>query len=501
MVVLQRYLSALCLASLSAWCSANSAFLDEKPPALGLPLRWLNTLQLSVGDASATTNSQRFPASAPATANSPITATWPVLLAHAIHNAPSNRAAAAGLIAAQAQEKQAWINAWLPRVNAFASISKQQQTYNGQKSRTPSSSASLSATWPLWRAAERALVAAQTAATQQSSWREKLNQQQVALSVCTAYLDGVEANNLRHLTQAQLQILQEQLRINEKRMQGGMGTILDVLETRTRVEQAQSALQALDTRVHNQNLLIKRFSGLSVQWPNGLQTMNATAWTIPNVTPPLDQALQYLTDQNPQTQEARAQRAAAQATQRARQLEKWVPNIDMVGQASRSKQTARFDGQSESQQVAAQSVGVELSWPIFTSGFQQERVKEAGALLNQAQYQLEDTQSQTQTELLSAYQTLAQAQRVIAIEQQVVQTAQSGFDAVRKAFSAGIRNNVDVLNAQAQVYEAQQRLVSATTSTLLAQVNILALMGQLDGPSIGPLTSAFALTSDDNAKP
>ncbi len=487
MVVYYRYLLAACFVSLPAWCSASSAFLDEKSPTAGLSLQWISALQ--------------SPLVVSPTPVQPSANSWPVFLDRAISQAPSNRAAAAGLIAAQAQEKQAWINAWLPKATAFASMSRQQQTYNGQASRTPSSSVSLSATWPLWRASERALVAAQSATTQQLAWREKLNQQQVAISVSTAYLDGVEATHLRQLTQAQLLVLQEQLRINEKRMEGGTGTVLDVLETRTRVEQTQSALQALNTRIHNQSLLIERFSGLVVNWPAGLQTINMPNWVPPVVVPSKADALQSLAAQNPQTQEAQAQKRAAQATQRARQLEQWMPSIDMVGQTSNSKQVARFDGLSETQKVATRSVGVELSWPVFTSGLQQERVKEARALLSQTQAQLDDAQSQAQTELRSAYESLEQAQRVISLEQQVVQTAQSGFEAVRKAFTAGIRNNVDVLNAQTQVYEAQQRVVSATVNALLTQVNILALMGKLDAPTIAPLTSAFASTSDDNAKP
>lgn len=487
MVVNHRFLLAACILSFPAWCSASSAFLDEKSPAAGLSLQWMPSLQVQ--------------ASARQTPLLPSASAWPVFLDRAINQAPSNRAAAAGLIAAQAQEKQAWINAWLPKANAFASVSRQQQTYNGLASRTPSSSVSLSATWPLWRASERALVAAQSAATQQLAWREKLNQQQVAISVSTAYLDGVEATHLRQLTQAQLLVLQEQLHINEKRMAGGTGTVLDVLETRTRVEQTQSALQALDTRIHNQSLLIERFSGLNVQWPVGLQSINTPNWVPPLVVPSMADALQSLAAQNPQTQEAQAQKLSAQATQRARQLEQWMPSIDLVGQASSSKQVARFDGLSETQKVSTRSVGIELSWPVFTSGLQKERVKEAGALLSQTQAQLDDAQSQAQTELRSAYESLKQAQRVIGWEQQVVQTAQSSFDAVRKAFTAGIRNNVDVLNAQTQVYEAQQRLVSATVNALLTQVNILALMGKLDAPTISPLTSAFAPTVDDNAKP
>jgi outer membrane protein len=87
----------------------------------------------------------------------------------------------------------------------------------------------------------------------------------------------------------------------------------------------------------------------------------------------------------------------------------------------------------------------------------------------------------------------------MVLEQQVVQTSQAGFDAVRKAFTAGVRDNIDVLNAQSQVYAAQQNLLSATVDALAAQANILALLGELSPPTIAPLTAV--MVPADNAPP
>lgn len=427
-------------------------------------------------------------------------ADWPHLLSLSAERAPSNRAANAGLLAAQAREKQAWINAWLPNVNAFASKASQRQTYNGIRSQTPSSSMSLSATWPLWRAAERAQVSAQALLTEQSAWQEKLNQQQVALSLSTAYLDGVEAQGLYDLTQAQKAVLEQQLRINERRMQGGAGTILDVLETRSRLEQTLSALQSLAARQQSQRLLIERLSGQApASWPALSAAIAPTH--LPVVVPSIDEALARAESHNPQTESARAEWASAREVSRSRKYEQWQPSIDLVGQSSRSKQTARFEGVSESQQVNTQSIGVQLNWPLFTSGFHNERNKEAAAQLAQAQAQLDDAQSQARTEIQAAYNALAQARKTMVLEQQVVQTSQAGVDAVRKAFTAGVRDNIDVLNAQSQVYAAQQSLLSATIDALAAQANILALLGDLSPTTIAPLTAIMAPADNTSHSP
>ena len=63
---------------------------------------------------------------------------------------------------------------------------------------------------------------------------------------------------------------------------------------------------------------------------------------------------------------------------------------------------------------------------------------------------------------------------------------------MRKAFVAGFRTNLDLLNTQQQVDVARQGLVSARVSVLNAQVAILALLDELDEAHIAPLAATVA---------
>jgi hypothetical protein len=65
--------------------------------------------------------------------------------------------------ASEALRQQGQARAWLPRLDASLRTDEQRQRYNGIASRTPSSAASLQATLPLWRPAERAEARAQGA--------------------------------------------------------------------------------------------------------------------------------------------------------------------------------------------------------------------------------------------------------------------------------------------------------------------------------------------------
>lgn len=426
------------------------------------------------------------PAEAPAWGQPPLS--WPELLAQAALQSASNRSAEAGAQAAQAQSRQLWANAWMPRLDASASSSQQRQTYNGLDSRTPASSMTLSAVLPVWRAADRASARAQAALADQAQWQARGNRQLVARELSNAYLAAAEAAEQRRLVQAQLALLQEQLRINERRLQAGAGTILDVLETRTRVDQARASLQDLDTRLASQRLIIERLSGLTMRLPAGL---NPQGPDLPIVVPDLMEALRLSHERNPQLQDALAQIQAAQATTQARRAESWQPTVDAVAQASRSRQVQQFDGLTEKQNITTQSIGLQLNWPLFTGGYHQGRTQEAAALLTQAQARRDEAQAEIDTSLRDAYQTLAQTRGLIEVQRQVEQTATATFEAVRKAFVAGMRTNEDLLNAQQQIYAARQSLVSARITAVSAQVTILALLEQLDATGVAPLSTLF----------
>lgn len=425
--------------------------------------------------------------------------TWPQLLQSAATTAASARAADAGALAAGFQQDQAWAAAWMPRLDASGSTTRDRQQVNDNPSvRTPTTSLALTATLPVWRAADRATAQAQVALADQARWQAQDVRGTVARDVSQAWLALVEAAEQQRLLQAQATLLQEQLRINERRLQAGAGTILETLETRTRVDQARAAIEDQRSRIRSLRLTLSRLSSQAVTPPSGLMALNAP-W--PEVVPPLQEALSLALQQNPQIQDAQAQIRASQASSQARQAESWQPTVDAVAQASRVKQVPKLEGFSLAETTQSTSIGLQMNWALFTGGVQHGRVKEAAALLSQAQARQDDAQSQVETGLRDAYQNLAQARTLMNVQQQVEQTAQATFEALRKAFVAGIRTNLDLLNAQQQIYAARQNMVSATITGLNAQVTILSLINQLDAEHVAPLMPLFDLSPLEPATP
>ncbi len=464
--------SAVWLAALTSSLHVCAASME--PPPGGLKWSW--TLNVSPPHRAPTL---------PAT-------TWPQLLQWAQGGAASNRAADAGAQAANAAKDQAWASAWMPRVDASGSSSRDRQQVNSNPTiRTPSTSLTLTATMPVWRAGDRAVAQSQAAVAEQAAWQARGNQAQVAQDTSSAYLGLVEAAEQQRLLKAQATLLDEQWRINERRLQAGAGTVLETLETRTRIDQTMASMQEQVSRVRSLQLTLSRLTGHALRAPAGLQRLDGQ---LPDVVPPLDEALTVAAHRNPQILEASAQVQASQAAVQARRADSWQPTLDAYASTSRLKQVPKLEGFSQSETTRSTSIGLQMNWALFSGGAQQGRVKEASALLTQAQARLDDAQSQVMTRLQDAYQSLTQARAILASQRQVEQTAVATHEAVRKAFVAGIRTNLDLLNAQQQIFVARQNMVSAMVNGLNAQVTILALLDQLDAEHVSPLTPMFDLT-------
>lgn len=401
--------------------------------------------------------------------------------------------------ASEALRQQGQARAWLPRLDASLRTDEQRQRYNGIASRTPSSAASLQATLPLWRPAERAEARAQGAMAEQAQWQLGLRRQTLARELSQNYLAAAEAAEHTRLTLTHLSALDQQALAHDKRLRAGLGTVLDTLETQARQAQALAQRDQLRSRLRTHTLTLERLSGLRVVPPQGLnpQASSTVALALPSLPDALAQALA----QHPEVLDARAGVRASLETLRSRDAERWQPTLDATASRGRTRQTQRFEGQSDRQDVRTDAVGLVLNWPLFTSGLQDARQREAAALLSAAQAQLDEAESRVSTELQDAYQRHEQALRHQARQESVVASSQATLEAIQKAWLAGLRSTTDLLDAQQRVHDARMAWASARVAALQAGCDALALLGQLDAVHVAPWQGLFDASPSPLAPP
>ena len=126
-----------------------------------------------------------------------------------------------------------------------------------------------------------------------------------------------------------------------------------------------------------------------------------------------------------------------------------------------------------------QNIGVQLNLPLFQGGQVVSRQREAAANRTAAQSNLEAARRgaalSTRQYYLGVVNGLAQVRALKA----ALISSQSALESNKLGYEVGVRINIDVLNAENQVYVTRRDLAKATLDTLMAQLKLKAAVGSL----------------------
>jgi outer membrane protein len=105
-------------------------------------------------------------------------------------------------------------------------------------------------------------------------------------------------------------------------------------------------------------------------------------------------------------------------------------------------------------EIEGDSIGIEVTIPLFSGGRASSRVREAVYLHRAAREQLQRVARETERATRDAYLgVLSEISRVRALEQ-AVQSSRTALEATQAGFEVGTRTIVDVLNSQRALYLA-----------------------------------------------
>ena len=125
------------------------------------------------------------------------------------------------------------------------------------------------------------------------------------------------------------------------------------------------------------------------------------------------------------------------------------------------------------------SVGVQLSWPLYTGGSVQNRIKETLSLEDKSRNDLEAARrgvaQGTRVAYFGVQSGLAQVKALEAAES----SSKLALEATQLGYKVGVRVNLDVLNAQTQLYTTQRDLAKARYDVLVGGLKLRQASGQL----------------------
>jgi protease secretion system outer membrane protein len=322
------------------------------------------------------------------------------------------------------------------------------------------------------------------ARTSASNFMFAAHQQDLIVRVFEAYATALLAQEQHVLIQAQLTSLTEQLRANERMLANGEGTRTDVLETKAKHSMAQAQLiESRDNLTYARNKLAV-ITGVTFQnldkHVTGLETLSVQ-------TPPLAHWRALALEKNGLLQSLR--RNADVAKEEINRVKSGhYPRLDLVASVGRSES----DTLSSFQQSArTRMVGVQLQVPLYAGGGISAQGRQASALYTQALADLDAKTSEVMVGLDRQYHLLESGALRIKALMDAVESSRNLVEATRKSVSGGVRINMDVLEAQERLTQAERDLAQAGYTYLLTGLRLRQTAGVLTEDDLSALANRF----------
>lgn len=319
----------------------------------------------------------------------------------------------------------------------------------------------------------------------QSEAQFRIAEQDLILRVAQAYFDVLIAQDSVQLAEAQKTAITEQLQQAKRNFEVGSATITDTHEAQARYDltSAQEIAAQNDLEIKRRALQqlinavpqdLRRF-GKELELENP-QPADMEKW--------VDNA------QLGSPQLAIAQAAAEIAEKEvARNRDGHYPTVDLVASyADNSASGGNFGVGSDS---TNKSVGVQLNMPLFQGGAVNSRWREAEANHERARQELENARRSVATQTRQAYLGVVSGIAQVKALRQALVSSESVLEASKLGQEVGVRTNLDVLNAQQQLFSTRRDLYQAEYNYLVSQLRLKAATGSLSEEHLAQINQAL----------
>jgi outer membrane protein len=298
--------------------------------------------------------------------------------------------------------------------------------------------------------------------------------QDLILRVAQAYVDVLAAQDSLTLVNAQKAAISEQLAQAKRNFEVGTATITDTHEAQGRydltvaqgivaqneVDTRLRALQLITGKLYTQLRPVRADVKLSPPNPNSMQSWVELA----------EKQSYPVVIQDAATQIANLQTKFARAGH--------YPTLDIVGTYGQVNQTGTSLS-AFSSQANLGTVGLQLALPIYQGGAISSREREAAANFEKSKQELEDARRTSTLSAQQNYLLVINGIATIGALEQALVSSQSSLDSNKLGYEVGVRINIDVLNAQQQVFSTRRDLLQARYGTIMNHFRLKAAAGSL----------------------
>ena len=303
----------------------------------------------------------------------------------------------------------------------------------------------------------------------------------LALRVAQAYFDMLASQDAIAFIQAQKIAIAEQLASAKRNFEVGTATITDTHEAQARFDltEAQKIGALNDLEIKRNQLAL-----LTGQVPDGLRGLAAGVKLSPPEPATVDQ---WVVNAESGNIGVVAQGLAAEIAKLdiRRASAGHLPTLDAVASYTDSK--SAFLSSPFSSTVT--NIGVQLNIPIFSGYATSSQVTQAIALEEKARADLDTARRNAAQGARSAYLGVQSGLSQVRALEAAERSSLLALDANKLGYEVGVRINIDVLNAQQQLYSTRRDLAKARYDTLVAGLKLKAASGALSEADLAEINA------------
>jgi len=296
--------------------------------------------------------------------------------------------------------------------------------------------------------------------------------------VTEAYCNALYAEDNLEFSQALIKAAQEQLQQAKRRFEKGFGTITEINEAQANYDMALADGLDIVNSVEYTRRELEHFTG---RYPDALCKLLPEKLVLAQPEPKGVQLWIDLALVN--NREVLGGRQEIQIAKREIEKQKYsrYPTIDLVGSKNYSESENNY---SIGSIYDTYSISVQLSMPLYTGGYVSASVRQAHAKWLKAQEQLSLQERGAQADVRKYYNSIVSGIAQIHAYQQAVKSHEIALAGTRKGFEAGIRSNVDVLDAQQKLLASRKNLAKSRYLYILNRLMLKQVSGTLSGSDV-----------------
>lgn len=299
---------------------------------------------------------------------------------------------------------------------------------------------------------------------------EELAAKQVRSAVSLAYLDALSAEEELKATKADFDLAKQLLKLGRHQNVAGLATGIDVARFETR--EAEDEVRCLQATMNLRKSYIELNRMVGLPMDTSLQLTDSMEYLLEKIISVAEE-INFANQNRTEIKIARERIQYHEFKLKEAGSKRW-PTIGFMGDYG-------LEGETPVDSLpSVGEIGVVLKMPVFDGGMIKGATKEAESNKRQSQLIFDDLGKQVQEDVRLALQSLTISAEQVEAAKKVFRLAERELEMSRNLFSAGIGDNIEVINAQTALARSRQQYVFMLFQYNTARVNLYSALGDIE---------------------